>query len=375
MSDLFKFDIQGNQVLAAYEYEHGIFLFERLEEGEFWTVELDGNNTVISVSLFKQEDGGPQLEDLFLPVPGTGVFVKLEDGQTTLGNGSIDTGKGGDDQYKFTIVNGIVTEVYEFENGLWERKTPDSGETYLVDGLDVVKTEQDDDGGIDVDRFVDPDGNGIYVKSESQNYDEDDLPVFEQSRRSERRGVGNSNDVFSGDKALEADDKFDGGAGNDKLNGYGGDDDLAGGDNDDQINGGLGDDFLNGGDGRDKLNGGNDDDDLVGGRSADQLTGGLGSDDFIYSSVAESGPLGTSRDRINDFKSGIDHLDLSAIDADETEDFDQAFSYIGSAAFTGVAGELRFAKGFLQGDTDGDKVADFVVQMKGATLLASDIYL
>ena len=72
-----------------------------------------------------------------------------------------------------------------------------------------------------------------------------------------------------------------------------------------------------------------------------------------------------------------DIIDLSTIDADtDGTAGNQAFKYIGAAAFGGVDGQLRFSSGILQGDVNGDRVADFEVRIAGVTsLLATDFVL
>ncbi|MDB5696105.1 MAG: tandem-95 repeat protein, partial [Sphingomonas bacterium] len=96
---------------------------------------------------------------------------------------------------------------------------------------------------------------------------------------------------------------------------------------------------LFGGGGNDVLTGGAGADLIYGGRRGDTLTGGGGNDVFRYQDVAESNS--TDRDGIQDFKLG-DLIDLSRIDADINTAGDQAFSFVGSAAFSNRAGELRF---------------------------------
>ena len=59
---------------------------------------------------------------------------------------------------------------------------------------------------------------------------------------------------------------------------------------------------------------------------------------------------------------------------------DQAFAWIGDAAFSGTAGELRFAFAgnttTVTGDTDGDGAADFALWLTGQiTLVAGDFVL
>jgi len=122
---------------------------------------------------------------------------------------------------------------------------------------------------------------------------------------------------------------------------------------------------LFGGAGNDILTGGGAADLIFGGLRGDTLTGGGGNDIFRYDNVAESNS--TERDGIQDFNSG-DVIDLSRIDANTLIAGDQAFSFIGNAAFSNTAGELRFENislggpiWLVQGDTDGNGVSDFEV--------------
>ncbi|HEX8380549.1 MAG TPA: M10 family metallopeptidase C-terminal domain-containing protein [Allosphingosinicella sp.] len=122
---------------------------------------------------------------------------------------------------------------------------------------------------------------------------------------------------------------------------------------------------LFGGKAADTLKGGAMNDLLHGNLGADQLTGGGGADVFRYHNVAESngGPL----DTILDFTPGTDKIDLSRIDANSQAGGDQAFTWIGSNAFSGTAGQLRaYENGgswFVEGDTDGNGSADFAVML------------
>ena len=89
-----------------------------------------------------------------------------------------------------------------------------------------------------------------------------------------------------------------------------------------------------------------------------------------------SNSLPSVRDTIRDFISGVDKIDLRTIDANINLAYDQAFSYVGTTAFSGKAGELNFANGVLSGDVNGDKVADFQVNITGvSSLSATDFYL
>ena len=90
------------------------------------------------------------------------------------------------------------------------------------------------------------------------------------------------------------------------LNGAGGNDTLDAGDGADVLKGGKGDDLLLGGLGSDHIDGQDGNDTLVGGEGADRLTGGLGADVFRFLSAAEGG------DRLQDFATGLDWIELSA---------------------------------------------------------------
>ncbi|HYE27642.1 MAG TPA: calcium-binding protein [Allosphingosinicella sp.] len=146
----------------------------------------------------------------------------------------------------------------------------------------------------------------------------------------------------------------------------------------DTLNGAGGGDELRGGAGNDVLSGGDGDDVLFGGAGADLLTGGGGGDVFRFA-AGETG-TGAAADRIADFAQFFDKVDLRDIDANAGTAGDQAFSFIGTAAFSGVAGQLRYmfdgTDTRLQGDCDGDAVADFELVFSGdVPLVSSDFYL
>ena len=69
----------------------------------------------------------------------------------------------------------------------------------------------------------------------------------------------------------------------------------------------------------------------------------------------------------DDFGTGTDKISLSAIDANVNLAGDQAFTWIGTGNFTGVAGQLRYYQSggdtFVVGDVNGDGQADFAIQI------------
>jgi serralysin len=131
---------------------------------------------------------------------------------------------------------------------------------------------------------------------------------------------------------------------------------------------------LDGGDGADQLHGRGGNDVLIGGAGADLLLGGSNADRFVFRSPSES--LASGPDSVMDFVSGTDTIDLRQIDANALLSGDQAFTYQGSTAFTGAAAQLTFSDWMLRGDTDGDRVANFEIEIRGiASLPGADIFL
>ncbi len=127
---------------------------------------------------------------------------------------------------------------------------------------------------------------------------------------------------------------------------------------------------LSGGNGSDTLMGGAGNDTLIGGLGLDILTGGSANDTFAFL-LGQSSAASGQHDRITDFLSGTDRIDLSGYDAiSSTGGYDQ-FKFIATSAFHGVAGELNYfynsSAGVttLQGDTNGDGVADFAIDLTG----------
>jgi serralysin len=148
------------------------------------------------------------------------------------------------------------------------------------------------------------------------------------------------------------------------------------------INGNSAANVLSGGDGDDTLNGLDGADKLVGGLGRDVMTGGAGADRFIFRTGDFGGVTADTADEITDFSHAErDRISLSAIDANTlTGTVNDAFAFIGSAAFGHHAGELRYeivaGTGYVQGDTNGDGLADFWIRIDhGPALVAGDFVL
>jgi serralysin len=141
--------------------------------------------------------------------------------------------------------------------------------------------------------------------------------------------------------------------------------------------GGSGNDTLIANDNGCTLQGGAGNDILIAGGGRDTLTGGAGADIFVFNSAtAASGP----HDLITDFVSGTDKIDLSGFDALPDDPAIDPWFFLGAAGFSGSAGVLdyRFDSSrdvtVLQGDKNGDSIADFAIDLSGnVTPTASDL--
>jgi hypothetical protein len=246
----------------------------------------------------------------------------------------------------------------------------------LKNGWRHARDDDDDDGETEEEEEEEEAGDH---HDGSWNHDDRDLEVLLDVKKLlrlvadegyESRGGKGSDKLRGGD----GDDVLHGRRGRDKLFGSEGDDELDGGDGKDSIHGGSGGDEIHGGGGRDKLYGGSGNDRIEGGGGRDLMEGGTGTDIFVFGALDDLG-LKQDRDIIRKFESGLDMLDLAGVDADRTSDGNQAFDYIGTGGFSGEAGELRYKRGMLMGDGDGDGASDFHIKCKGADLSGDDFLL
>lgn len=154
-------------------------------------------------------------------------------------------------------------------------------------------------------------------------------------------------------------DRAIGGAGNDFLNGSWGAD---------QLLGGLGMDSLRGGRGADQMNGGNGRDVLRGCAGSDLMSGGADADRFVFRSGDQ--PTASDIDRIMDFTTGEDILDLRGLGLDRLR--------VGAGPLPeGLLRANDRADGLhLRADLDGDGRSDLnIVLLDTHKLLADDVLL
>ncbi|HEX8582890.1 MAG TPA: hypothetical protein VF680_00585 [Allosphingosinicella sp.] len=361
--------------------------------------EADGGTGTVKVTV----NGVVSAGDDIVGGPGDNMFYVDDLGDTVIeqvnaGNDTVETGVGStndhtqlytlpDNVENFVGTNAAGQGVYD--NVLSNSIALAAGNDLVVitgGGSDAVSTgagndyvfagEAWDDGdsvnggaGYDTVGFF---GGGTYA------FEEDDLSGVEQLSFYGGFVVPPSGSAYSvalDDRNIDAGKKllvtFQSVAGAVTFNGASeldGDLSVIGGSAGDSITGGSGKDRLQGRGGADTLNGGIGNDVLVGGAGSDTLNGGAGKDSFRFENVDESNGV-DSMDVIGDFalSNSDERIDLQAIDANENQGGNQAFTFVGTTEFSHVAGELRVVRDgdvwFVQGDVDGDGTADLVIQV------------
>ena len=122
---------------------------------------------------------------------------------------------------------------------------------------------------------------------------------------------------------------------------------------------------------------------LYGGLGSDSLYGGAGDkvkDVFDFNAITES-KVGTARDKVYDFVTKIDKIDLSGIDANTAtaKTGDQAFLFNSTTAKANsvwyqskdVDGSSKTSDIIVYGDVNGDAKADFEIGLVGVTSIAA----
>jgi hypothetical protein len=141
-------------------------------------------------------------------------------------------------------------------------------------------------------------------------------------------------------------DRIQAGAASELVLGRAGNDSLTGLRNNVLLSGGLGADVLAAGPGHQRL------------------SGGLGADLFAFSAA----DLDAKRDRILDFNPAQgDRLGITAVLGLDASLAGETWQFIGTAAFSGTAAQLRFANGVLSGDRNGDGRSDLSIALSQIT--------
>ncbi len=162
-------------------------------------------------------------------------------------------------------------------------------------------------------------------------------------------------------------DFVDGGAGDDLIRGAGRADTIHGGEGNDNIGGGDGNDLIHGTAGENAIWGGLGNDTIVAGTGKDAINGGIGADVFVFTSAAAIG-IAAGRDVIADFTTGVDDIDLRALET----------VFNGSAGLLGGGSRSFYyysPSGLLIGDQTGNGLADWVIELSGQPALMADDFL
>jgi Ca2+-binding RTX toxin-like protein len=135
---------------------------------------------------------------------------------------------------------------------------------------------------------------------------------------------------------------------------------------------------INGGSGNDTILGSLASDIIIGGAGNDTLTGNGGADIFRYTATTEA-PAG-STEVITDFNQGdLDLIDLSAIDASSSAAGNNTFNFIGSSAFSGTLGELRYEHSggntYIYANTTGNNSTEMRIMLSGIVNLTSSDFV
>ncbi|MDQ2081671.1 VCBS domain-containing protein [Xanthobacteraceae bacterium Astr-EGSB] len=222
------------------------------------------------------------------------------------GGDDVIDGGGGDDVFRYTLGDGNDTvrggtghDIYEFSGALSGALTMSADGPWLF-----LEANGDYSQIIDVERFE------FLLGSDADSFDligdwaAAGLPSVQID-------AGDGNDTIDASLLTSATSlELRAGAGDDTITGGSGDDRLTGGDGDDTLIGGSGADILVGGADGDLIEGGTGDDHIEGGEGDDTLSGGEGRDTYVLSGFFGS-------DRIEDFVSGEDKIELSGFSADD----------------------------------------------------------
>lgn len=243
------------------------------------------------------------------------------------------------------------------------------GDVVLGDGLDQIINHGKIDGTVTTG------ASGTYYSFSTANLERDLIENHGVIRGSVTLGDGD--DVFTSFGNARVGSKKKPAA----VMGMDGDDTLTGADQADKLLGGKGQDRLIGGKGDDRLFGNRDDDILRGGAGDDLLVGGLGKDwmfggagsDVFRLHAVDASERGNRADRIADFDSGTDRIDLTSVA--------ENLFFIGTDAFTGSGrAELCYDVGQngaarVLVDADGDGRSDMRINLIDTPVLSETDFI
>lgn len=375
----YQFSVVGDAVSQVFEVKNAVSRAERIDADESWSI--SGANYVKT-----EYEHGLIEQSVYADVDGDGVYSRIS--KTYANNAGSST---------FQLAHG---EHGEDSDDHWNGT--DSDDYYYGSlGNDILN------GGFGNDDLVGGDGDD----------------VMSGGQGSDSLCSGDGNDTLNGG---DGDDYLYAASGNDTVDAGAGDDLIIGGDgsgNDRYIGGAgvdtvkytsaiaditvdlakgsanstagkdaakIGMDILSGienviaGDFNDVIKGNAQVNILTGGLGADSMYGGSDKvrDVFDFNDILES-KSGSLRDKVFNFLTKIDDIDLVGIDANSNVIGDQSFVFNGQAAKANAvwysAYEVDGIKGtndvVLYGDVNGDAKADFEIGLVGVTRVEATDFL
>lgn len=315
--------------------------------------QLNASGLAIAVSQLIDE-GSDKVHDIIeLAIGDKATISGSDDNDHISGNGgddSISGGNGNDD-----LLGDLGDDSLNGGNGA-DTLNGGAGDDSLFGGYgnDSLSGSSGLDklnGGAGNDALSGGDGNDIYYcDSDSDTISESSLASggydTEYASASESGLAANVEKLVLTGSAV----KGVGNAGNNAILGNSVSNYLHGGSGNDLVSGGVGDDSCLGGSGGDRL---------VGGGGKDAIYGGVDSvrDIFDFDALSDSKVGAAYRDKVYNFVSGTDDIDLSTIDAKALATdggFNDKFAFNGTTA-------KAYCVWYLKGDLDADGLVDDVL--------------
>lgn len=283
--------------------------------------------------------------------------------------------------------NDVIFDVHSYAGGYSgaDKIYAGAGDDLIVTSLDGPRNQYEGETGIDTLNCI-PNLHGVIVNLTSHSAQDRTTGDVSEVWSIENVTGSGYNDILTGDakdnalRGYNGADWLFGEAGHDLLWGGRGHDVLYGGADADTLYGEDGLDWLHGEAGADALWGGADNDHLDGGLGRDSLWGEGGADVFEFWTLADSGATIATSDTIGDFVHLVDRIDVSAIDARANQTGNQAFTFIGTAAFS-AAGQIRYVVSqqsqdtFIAFNTDNDATAEMVIRLDPMTALSAQDFV
>jgi hypothetical protein len=241
--DAYRFSIVNGQIVGVQEWDDGYWQNERIDANETW--QLVGTRVIKT-----ETERGITETSVFEDVNGDGVYDKVSESYSSssvaqnsnqpalvseatddLHEGSMNDdlfensvgddhfqGDNGRDAYRFSIVNGQIVGVQEWDDGYWQNERIEANETWQLIGTRVIKTETER-GITETSVFEDVNGDNLYDKVSESYSSSGAAPISNQrawvSEATDDWHEGSTNDDLFEDSV--GDDHFHGGDGYDSV--------------------------------------------------------------------------------------------------------------------------------------------------------------